>query len=208
MVKKLLFFFLAAWCGGGCLLSVSDPAAERAAETYREMHLILPDEGVNLRSALAQVDAVYAGEVRIAFAALAWTAGKNDRDSLLQQEQARIKLNVLLGYLPGDQVKYDLVGAWECPIELPTAVQVEKAALILDSRGNVLRKLESIRLAHVEALAASLKYGGKSPEYLTAVLHLAKVSGLEFRELYDLTEYEQRFDAAWKRLEKVRKNGK
>ena len=198
-------------CCSGCLMTVSDPEAENAADIYRELHKKLPDKAVTLSAALAQVPREKHADVRIAFAQLA--ANQTAKEKLptlrLLAEKARVELNVLLGFLPADLVVYDCSGALVMPAEIAHIAAAEKAALIIDGgKSEPLELLKKIRIAHAEAVARMNQLHNSSWvvhrfEYAAACIHLAQLIGVEPENLDKLDHYEKRFDNAAARRVKV-----
>ena len=211
-MKKFCFLPLLMFCAG-CLITASDPEAEKAAEVYRELHSALPEKPVSPEAALKMVPGEKAPEVRLAFARLA--IGKKEPSSpawRVQCEKARVELNVLLGFLPADMISYDTAGALDVPPEISHVEAAEMAALIIDNGcSEPLGVLKNVRFAHADAVKAmnDLAVSATAENnlaYVTACIRLASVIGVEPDKLDKLEEYEKRFNAASSRWKKSRES--
>ena len=199
-MKKYIFMLPAILLAGGCLWNISDPAAERAAKISLKLHKPLPKKALTLSEALQRVPAGKQTDVRCAFAQLLCASGKEDNASLLKAEQARIDLNVLLGYLPEDTIEYNTIGALDCPAEIPAVEVFEKTALMIRKNADPLPLLRELRQLHLKAVYA---FNSQCPcEYVKNCARLADLTGVEFKDLDNLAGYEKRFDDAMVRRKK------
>ena len=204
----LLFTAVSLFWLCGCMISASDPAAERAFEVYHQLHTLLPDAPLDMKDVLERAAAVDRTAVRIAWAELYFLKDLRTVQAVAKREKARITLNTLLGFLPSDPVVYDLETSPALPVELPHASAVEKAALIIDD-GKIppLELLRLARLAHVEAVTAMNEAEMEnSPEkrlaYAVACIRLADVIGVAPEKLDEVEVFEERFNSANVRWEK------
>lgn len=201
-------------CCTGCLLTVSDPEAEGAVEIYNELHSHLPEKSIDLATALRMAPAENAADVRLAFAKLEMLKNNPGKAEIrVRGEKARVELNVMLGFLPADEVVYQTDGALTVPEEISHIGAAEKAALIINGgKKTPLKLLQAVRFAHVDAVAAmNLLMSADTPEnrfsYFAACIRLAAVIGVKPEQLDKLEEYEKRFNAASSRWQKEHENG-
>lgn len=194
----------------GCLITVSDPEAEAAVEMICRQARRIPETPLSLKEVLEKLPSTEHLTVRIAFASLLLAEKERNAGNIMRGEKARITLNTLLGFLPGDSLHYDLTGVWECPEELPAVSTAEKAALIIDGgKTPAATLLTRVRLAHLQAVTAmndktEKPTAGNSFAYLRACVLLAREIGVPPEQLEALDEYEKRFDAARERQRKLR----
>jgi len=202
-MRKYLFMLPVLFFTAGCLQFSHDPAAEKAAAVSLELHKHLPSGRVALDDALKLAPAAKHPAIRGAFAQLLCASGRKDNLAMLKAEKARIELNVLLGFLPEDIIAYAPGGALDCPAEIPAVTAVEKAALICRPDAEPLEMLRKLRLTHLEAVYALNRHCPCT--YVRHCIDLADIAGVDFNEIYDLSEYEKRFDDAMSRRQKEQK---
>lgn len=204
-MKNLFFLLVILLLGGGC---IADPDAELAAAIYYELHTDLPKNPITLDNALEKCEKQDASLVRTAFARMQTARLERTPETVLDAEKARIQLNTAMGYLPGDNIAYDLDAVMDCPAEPPPVTVAEKAALIINHGvEQPLTLLCKVRLAHADAVMAMNQkkhFPGhvNNLNYFIACVNLADAIGIPLEQLDKLENYEKRFDAAGVRWEK------
>lgn len=203
MIRKCVYFFFLPLIISGCVDLHRDIAAEKAAESYREISEISLKKTVpaNLSDIIKQFPGKRY-EIRKLFARFQTARILEDHAGA---EICRIKLNALLGHLPDKNIVYITDGALDCPQEIPPVKTVEKAALIIDGgKTPAVELLAKIRILHARTIRAMQKNSTPQEKlkYFLCTLNLAEAIGIDLKELYDLSAYEKRFNAAQKRWEK------
>ncbi len=203
MIRKCVYFFFLPLIISGCVDLHRDIAAEKAAESYRKISEISLKKTVpeNLSDIIKQFPGKRY-EIRKLFARFQTARILEDH---AVAEICRIKLNALLGHLPDKNIVYITDGALDCPQEIPPVKTVEKAALIIDGgKTPAVELLAKIRILHAQTIRAMQKNSTPQEklEYFLCTLALAEAIGIDLKELYDLSAYEKRFNAAQKRWEK------
>ena len=203
MIKKCGLLLSLPFIVIGCVNLSRDIEAENAAKSYRKISEISLKKPVP--ATLADIITQFPEkkyEIRELFARFYTARILEDHAGA---EICRIKLNALLGHLPEKNIVYIFEGALDCPQEIPPVKAAEKAALIIDG-GNtpVIALLTEIRIRHAETIRSMQKKSTPQEklEYFLCTLALAEAIGIDLKELYDLSDYEKRFNAAQKKWEK------
>lgn len=201
-MNKLLFTAAIMCVLSGCLLYNPDDIADDAAENYLDCQKPLPEKALSLSDVL-KLQPQKTPEIRLLFARMHVARQLNDRAGA---EICRIKLNEILDYLPGAEVRYECSNALDCPAELPTVDQAEKAALIIDDEETPVIELSAkVRICHAEAVRAMQDTSSPSAKlnYFEHCMKLARIIGVDLPDLANLREYERRFDSALKWRKKL-----
>ncbi len=225
MMKKYpiqlpVFLGVLLFAAGGCVNFYKDEAASAAVarcaflKSYSN-DIISPDTALNM------VTPEKRNQVRLNFAILGSSeklqkilssAPEKLQNEIVRREQARIRLNSLLGFHPEIPVRYDAGKALDVPETLPSISAVWKTALILDGGKNPPEKvLEKVFLAHLDAVAAYDRCENlKTPDEesriralekrAVAVINLSEASGISFYMIAFPDSFERRFDRAVEEL--------
>lgn len=149
----------------GCMIHWEDAAAERAAMIRKSLMQKDIPELITFSHAVAAAPPEKVFAVRREFARLHCAeklitlyrdSGQTSKlnPAILSAETARINLNTLLGFHPGQKVKYDSAGAFDLPPELPPLDRVEKAAMLNAGEKDPVATLNRLHRVYAFTVAA------------------------------------------------------